>query len=65
MDFVLPLLILVLNLWALMEVLGSDAPTGRKLLWTLFVVLLPGIGVVAWLFRGPRRSSKEMNRVPS
>lgn len=65
MDFVLPLLILVLDLWALMEVLGSAAPGGRKLLWTLFIVLVPGIGVLVWLLRGPRRSDKETKRVPS
>ena len=65
MDFVLPLLILVLDLWALMEVLGSAAPTGRKLLWTAFIVLVPGIGVLVWLLRGPRGSDKETKRVPS
>ena len=48
------LIILVLDLWAIISVIGSAASTGRKVLWTLLVLLLPVIGFLLWLIFGPR-----------
>lgn len=46
--------VLALNIWAIVSVLGSSASTGRKVLWTLLVLILPIIGFVIWLIAGPR-----------
>jgi hypothetical protein len=47
-------IVLVLNVWALVNILGSAASTGGKVLWTLLILLLPLIGFFIWLIAGPR-----------
>ncbi len=48
------LLILVLDIWAIVSILGSSTTTGKKVLWTLLVLILPLIGFIIWLIAGPR-----------
>ncbi|MCW8842264.1 MAG: PLD nuclease N-terminal domain-containing protein, partial [Rhodobacteraceae bacterium] len=48
------LVILILDIWAIISILGSTATTGRKVLWTLLVLILPLIGFIIWLITGPR-----------
>lgn len=48
------LIVLALALWAIVNILGSGAGTGAKVLWTLFVLLLPILGFIVWLLAGPR-----------
>jgi len=47
-------LILVADVWAILNIFQSDASTERKLLWTVVVIVLPFAGFVAWYFFGPR-----------
>ncbi|MEL6450010.1 MAG: PLDc N-terminal domain-containing protein [Pseudomonadota bacterium] len=49
-------IVLVLNIWAIVSIIGSAASTGSKVLWTLLVLVLPIIGFVIWLLAGPRSS---------
>ena len=51
---VLGLLILIANVWAIINVFQSSATTGSKVLWTVLILLLPVIGLVIWFFAGPR-----------
>jgi succinate dehydrogenase/fumarate reductase cytochrome b subunit len=48
------ILILIADVWAIVSILGSGDSTGRKVLWTVLVLLLPLLGFVIWLFAGPR-----------
>jgi hypothetical protein len=48
------LLILVIEAWAIAGVLGSRRPARRKAAWILAIVLLPVVGVLGWLGRGPK-----------
>lgn len=50
----LGLIILALDIWAIINILGSSASTGRKVLWSLLVLVLPVIGLILWLLMGPR-----------
>lgn len=50
------LILLVLDIWAIVSILGSRASTGAKVLWTLLVVILPLVGFIIWLIAGPRAS---------
>lgn len=54
MEFILGLIILVLDIYAIIQVLGSGASTGAKVLWTLLILFLPVIGLIIWFFAGPR-----------
>ncbi len=51
------LVVLVLDLWAIIAVIGSAVSTGKKVLWILLIILLPVIGFIIWLIFGPRSSS--------
>ena len=48
------LIVLILDLWALVSIIGSTASTSRKVIWALLVVLLPVLGFILWLLFGPR-----------
>lgn len=48
------LLVLVLDIWAIVSVIGSGAGTGSKVLWILLILILPLIGFIIWLIAGPR-----------
>ncbi|WP_029897373.1 PLDc N-terminal domain-containing protein [Desulfohalovibrio reitneri] len=57
MSSVAAILILILDIWAIINVLGSRSTTGvHKLLWVLLILLLPLIGFIIWLLAGPRRA---------
>lgn len=47
-------ILLVLNLWAIVSIIGSGDSTGRKVLWVLAILFLPVLGFIAWLIFGPR-----------
>jgi hypothetical protein len=48
------LIILIADVWAIVNVIGSPASTGSKVLWVIIILLLPVIGLIAWLLMGPR-----------
>jgi succinate dehydrogenase/fumarate reductase cytochrome b subunit len=48
------ILVLVADVWAIVNIFQSAASTERKVLWTVLVILLPLIGFIAWLVAGPR-----------
>lgn len=55
MSTIVGLVIFALDVWAIVNVWQSRASTGKKALWTVLVILLPVIGLVAWYFAGPRK----------
>jgi hypothetical protein len=48
------ILVLAADIWAIVNIFQSNASTGRKVLWTVLVILLPVLGFIIWLFAGPR-----------
>ncbi len=48
------LLILIADIWAIVNIAQSGATTGHKVLWIVLVVVLPLIGLIIWLLLGPR-----------
>lgn len=52
------LIILVLDIWAIVSIIGSGAATGKKVLWTLLVLILPVVGFIIWLLAGPRSTQQ-------
>lgn len=47
------LIVLIADLYAIIQVLGSNATTGTKLVWILLILILPVIGFILWLLMGP------------
>jgi len=48
------LIVLIADVWAIVNILQSRADTAKKVLWTVVVAVLPVIGFVLWLLLGPR-----------
>lgn len=55
---ILSLLHLIVAIWAIINIIGSAASTGKKVLWTLFVLLFPLIGLIVWFFAGPKSTAR-------
>lgn len=51
---ILGLIILIADVWAIVNIMGSGASTGSKVLWTVIILVLPILGLIIWLFAGPR-----------
>ena len=54
MEFILGLVVLVLDIYAIYQVLTSAASTAAKVIWTLVIIILPVLGFIAWLIAGPK-----------
>jgi len=48
------LLILIADIWAIIQIVQSTAGTGRKVLWIVLVLLLTVLGLILWFLLGPR-----------
>ena len=48
------ILVLIADVWAIVNIFQSGADTGRKVVWTVVVILLPVLGFILWFFLGPR-----------
>jgi len=48
------LLVLIGDIWAIINILQSPVSNEKKLIWIVAVVLLPVLGLILWFFLGPR-----------
>jgi hypothetical protein len=54
---ILGVLILLADVYAILQIAQSSASNGKKALWIVLVLLLPIIGVIIWYLAGPGRPS--------
>ena len=54
LEGLLGLVILVLDIWAIVKIIGSPAGTGAKVLWILLIIILPVVGLIIWWLFGPK-----------
>jgi hypothetical protein len=50
----LGLIVLVLDVWAIIRVVSTNATTGTKVLWVVVILLLPVLGPILWYLFGPK-----------
>lgn len=48
------ILVLIADVWAIVNIFQSGADTTKKVVWTVIVILLPVLGFILWFFLGPR-----------
>jgi hypothetical protein len=48
------LIILILDIWAIVNVISSSNGIFSKIVWTIVILLLPILGFIIWLIFGPR-----------
>jgi succinate dehydrogenase/fumarate reductase cytochrome b subunit len=51
---ILGLLVLIADVWAILNIFQSASSTGSKALWIVLVLVLPLLGLIIWYFAGPR-----------
>ena len=54
---ILSLLILIADIWAIINIVQSKESSGMKALWVVLVLVLPVVGLVIWYFAGPKSAS--------
>ena len=52
---IIGVLILVADVWAIVNTVQSDATTGRKILWIVLIVIFPLVGPIVWYLLGPKK----------
>jgi len=53
MEWILGLIVLVLDIFAILKIAQSSASTGAKALWIVIILLLPLLGLIIWFLAGP------------
>lgn len=48
------LLVLIADVWAILNIFGSRASILVKAIWILVILMLPVLGLIVWLLAGPR-----------
>ncbi|HTM95760.1 MAG TPA: PLD nuclease N-terminal domain-containing protein [Croceibacterium sp.] len=56
MSFILGIVILALDIWALMNVWQSGTSDGAKIGWTIGVIIFPVLGFLVWILAGPKQA---------
>ncbi len=52
---ILGIIILILDIWAILQIIKGGGSTGSKILWILVILLLPVIGLLIWFLAGRGR----------
>jgi len=52
------LTVLIADVWSVVNVIQSSADTGKKVLWTVSVIIVPVLGFIFWYFLGPKTAGK-------
>ena len=58
MQWIIGLVLFGLAVWAIANIINSNAETGTKIIWILVVLFFPLLGVIAWFFMGPKSALK-------
>ena len=53
------LIVLIADVWAIVNIFQSGASTADKVLWTVIVIVLPILGFILWFFLGPGPAGRE------
>ncbi|QFU07533.1 hypothetical protein PARPLA_00997 [Rhodobacteraceae bacterium THAF1] len=54
---IIGLIIFVASVYALYQVITSNATTGKKILWCLGILIFPVLGFIVWYFAGPKKAA--------
>ena len=48
------IVVLIADIWAIVNILQSAADTAKKVVWAVVVIVLPVLGFILWFFLCPR-----------
>lgn len=58
MGAIIGIAIFIADIWAIVQTLQSPVDAGHKILWFLIIFILPVLGLLLWMFLGPRPISR-------
>ncbi len=50
------IIILALDVWAILQIVGSKEEDLKKVIWIVLIIVLPLLGLIIWYFAGPKKS---------
>ena len=50
---IIAILILIADIWAIIQIAKSRASAGIKVLWIIIILVFPVLGLIVWFFAGP------------
>ncbi len=50
------ILVLIGDVYAVLQIAESTASTGQKALWIALVIVFPVVGLIAWYLLGPKKN---------
>ena len=50
----LSIIVLALDIYAILNVAGSSATIGKKVVWIVGIIVFPILGAIVWWLAGPR-----------
>ena len=56
-ESIFSLIVLIADIYAIVNVVQSNETTGSKALWIALIIILPLLGVLIWYFAGPKSAS--------
>lgn len=56
MSALIALVILVLDIVAIVDIIKSSVPTGKKVLWTILVLVFPFLGMILYFLLGKKKA---------
>lgn len=58
MGTVLGIIVLLIDIWAIVNIVSSGSSLLSKVLWSLAVIVFPIVGAAVWYFAGPRGNTR-------
>ena len=58
MENVFAVVVLLLDIWAIINIVGSNSTLMAKASWIIGIIILPIIGFVVWCFAGPKNGDR-------
>ncbi|MEC9487429.1 MAG: PLD nuclease N-terminal domain-containing protein [Prosthecochloris sp.] len=57
LEGILGIIVLVLDIYAVLNIFQSSASTIKKTIWIALVILLPVFGLILWFLLGPKNKA--------
>ena len=58
MESIFAVVVLLLDIWAIINIVGSNSTVMAKAGWIIGIIILPIIGFIVWYFAGPKSGGR-------
>jgi len=58
MESIFAVVVLLLDIWAIINIVGSNSSLMAKAGWIIGIVILPIVGFIVWYFVGPKSGGR-------